>query len=114
MLFLASNFPAIFKAIGNHQVIPCTREVQHEYCFEERSKEEALLTNLRDAHVVCTNACYKKLLNPLNNRNRLEDPLSSEWILLNWLMIPENDANKLRDKAIEAKTKSKWGWKLLS
>lgn len=87
-------------------LLPCQNSscvrMFHLTCFNERFKEN--WPKLRDGQVVCTKACYNKLVNPprLNwtndGKNGQDDPQSSERILFDWILFPGNYANKWRGK----------------
>ena len=90
---------------------PSCKRKFHLTCFQERFRKEKW-PKLREGQVVCTKACYNKLANPprLNwtndGKGGIDDPCSSERILLDWLMFPGNYANKWRGKDNKGRKKN--------
>lgn len=88
-------------ADGTEETLCCANPLctkgYHLSCFKAKYSSQ-VWPKLKQGDVVCTKACYGKLLNPpkLNwtndGANGLGDPHNSERILLDWLMVPGNYA----------------------
>jgi hypothetical protein len=71
--------------------------------------------NLEKDHIVCTKACYRKFRASLSHNPKWdsdgkegkEDPITSVRILLDWLLVPGNYANKWRGKNNNGERKKK-------
>lgn len=78
--------------------VTCTKAM-HLTCFKRKYGTEGWF-KLREGDVVCTKNCYSKLASPtrLNWTNDglggMQDPQTSERMLLDWLLQPGNYANK--------------------
>ena len=91
---------------------PACDKVIHLSCFQEKYGD-VFMPKLKDGQVVCTKLCYKKVAKPpkltwcTDGSNGPMDPQSSEWILLDWLLVPGNYMNKWCGKNNGGQTKKK-------
>ena len=90
---------------------PACDKVIHLSCFQEKYGN-VYMPKLKDGQVVCTKLCYKKVAKPpkltwcTDGRNGPMDSRSSEWILLDWLLVPGNYMNKWCGKNNGGQTKN--------
>lgn len=107
------------KGIEGENPLPCQsihcQRYFHLSCYKKQfGKEEFKL--LGSNQVVCKKACYKQLDSTTESSRKpgwatdgaggLEDPKTSERILLDWLLVPGNYAMKWRGKKNDGKNKN--------